>query len=64
MSAEDSPLEDDESECLVYVEFEGTARSDIFAKGKIELDMIGLDMEHPIMRVNDRVSILFYYSIQ
>ncbi|XP_011314133.1 uncharacterized protein [Fopius arisanus] len=54
MSEDDSPLEEDESELLVYVEFEGTTQSDVFSKEKLQLDMIGLDMEHPIMRVNGR----------
>ncbi|XP_015108536.1 mediator of RNA polymerase II transcription subunit 12 [Diachasma alloeum] len=54
MSGEDSPLEEDETEVLVYVEFEGTARRDVFSNEKLQLDMIGLDMEHPVMRVNGR----------
>ncbi|XP_063984288.1 golgin subfamily A member 6-like protein 24 [Diachasmimorpha longicaudata] len=54
MSDEDSPLEEDETEFQVYVEFDGTARSDVFSKENLQLDMIGLDMEHPVMRVNDR----------
>ncbi|KAG8034505.1 hypothetical protein G9C98_007581 [Cotesia typhae] len=46
--------ETEEEDILVYVEFEGTSESTIFCNEKLQLDMIGLDMEHPIMQVNGK----------
>lgn len=55
MKIDDDQLEEDEEETLVYVEFETTSGPDVFCNEKLQLDMIGLDTEHPIMRVNGRV---------
>ncbi|KAH0564525.1 DNA ligase 1 [Cotesia glomerata] len=46
--------ETEEEDILVYVEFEGTSESTIFCNEKLQLDMIGLDMEHPIMQINGK----------
>lgn len=54
MQSEDELLEDEE-EMLVYVEFEGLTGSDTFSNQDLQLDMIGIDSEHPIMEINGRV---------
>lgn len=54
MQSEDELLEDEE-EMLVYVEFEGLTGSDTFSNQDLQLDMIGIDTEHPIMEINGRV---------
>lgn len=60
MSNEDTPLGSDEEDVLVYVEFESTAGPTTFCNEKLQLDMIGLDMEHPIMQVNGKVRYIFF----
>lgn len=54
MQSDDELLEDEE-EMLVYVEFEGLVGSNVFNNEELQLDMIGIDTEHPIMQVNGRV---------
>ncbi|KAK0172426.1 hypothetical protein PV328_005743 [Microctonus aethiopoides] len=54
MINDDSPLGDDEEDIFIYVDFEATTSSSIFCNEKLELDMIGLDSEHPIMQVNGK----------
>jgi len=51
----DDELSEDEEEMLVYVEFEGLTGSDMFSNQDLQLDMIGIDTEHPIMQINGRV---------
>jgi hypothetical protein len=51
----DDELSEGEEEMLVYVEFEGFTGSDMFNKEDLQLDMIGIDTEHPIMEINGRV---------
>ncbi|XP_008545120.1 protein PFC0760c [Microplitis demolitor] len=46
--------DEEEEEILVYVDFEGISESNIFCDEKLQLDMIGLDMEHPIMQINGK----------
>lgn len=53
MQSEDELLEDEE-EMLVYVEFEGLTGSDTFSNQDLQMDMIGIDTEHPIMEINGR----------
>lgn len=55
MTFDNDELQDDEEETIVYVEFESTSGNDAFLNEKLQLDMIGLDTEHPIMRINGRV---------
>ncbi|KAL6255916.1 hypothetical protein P5V15_013156 [Pogonomyrmex californicus] len=50
----DDELPEDEEEMLVYVEFEGLAGNDAFNNENLQLDMIGLDTEHPVMQINGR----------
>ncbi|EFN83196.1 general transcription factor 3C polypeptide 6 [Harpegnathos saltator] len=50
----DDDLSEDEEEILVYVEFEDLVGSNMFSNEDLQLDMIGLDTEHPIMQVNGR----------
>lgn len=50
----DDELAEDEEEMLVYVEFEGLTGSDMFNNEELQLDMIGMDSEHPIMEINGR----------
>ncbi|XP_011159352.2 general transcription factor 3C polypeptide 6 [Solenopsis invicta] len=50
----DDELSEGEEEMLVYVEFEGFTGSDMFNKEDLQLDMIGIDTEHPIMEINGR----------
>lgn len=54
MTFDNDELQDDEEETIVYVEFESTSGNDAFLSEKLQLDMIGLDTEHPIMRINGR----------
>jgi len=54
MQSDDELLEDEE-EMLVYVEFEGLIGSNVFNSKELQLDMIGIDTEHPIMQINGRV---------
>ncbi|TGZ45621.1 general transcription factor 3C polypeptide 6 [Temnothorax longispinosus] len=53
MQSDDELLED-EAEMLVYVEFEGITSSDTFSNQDLQLDMIGIDTEHPMMEINGR----------
>lgn len=54
MESEDE-LSADEEEILVYVEFEGLVGSNAFSDQALQLDMIGIDTEHPVMQINGRV---------
>lgn len=56
MLHDDKELPDDEEEILVYVEFDGSVASNTLSNEKLQLDMIGLDREHPIMQVNGKVN--------
>lgn len=51
----DEELSENEEEMLVYVEFEGLVGSNVFNNQDLQLDMIGIDTEHPVMQVNGRV---------
>lgn len=51
----DDELAEDEEEMFVYVEFEGLVGSNVFNNEELQLDMIGIDTEHPIMQINGRV---------
>lgn len=51
----DDELAEDEEEMLVYVEFEGLVGSNVFNNEELQLDMIGIDTEHPIMQINGRI---------
>lgn len=51
----DDEKDEDEEEILVYVEFEGFVGSNVFNNEALQLDMIGIDTEHPIMQINGRV---------
>lgn len=53
-------LSEDEEEMLVYVEFEGLTGSDTFNNKDLQLDMIGIDTEHPIMQINGRVCCVIF----
>ncbi|XP_012288250.1 uncharacterized protein LOC105703997 isoform X1 [Orussus abietinus] len=50
----ESELSDDEEEILVYVEFESYVENSTFSNKTLQLDMIGLDTEHPIMQVDGK----------
>ncbi|XP_076674310.1 uncharacterized protein LOC143372194 [Andrena cerasifolii] len=50
----DEELSEDEEEILVYVEFEGLVDGNGFSEKQLQLDMIGVDTEHPIMQINGR----------
>ncbi|XP_014477962.1 PREDICTED: general transcription factor 3C polypeptide 6 [Dinoponera quadriceps] len=50
----DDDLPEDEEEILVYVEFEDLVGSNTFTKEDLQLDMTGIDTEHPLMQVNGR----------
>ncbi|XP_072748374.1 general transcription factor 3C polypeptide 6 [Anoplolepis gracilipes] len=50
----DDELPEDEEEMLVYVEFEGLVGSNVFNNEELQLDMIGIDTEHPVMQINGR----------
>ncbi|EZA56373.1 hypothetical protein DMN91_010300 [Ooceraea biroi] len=52
MQSDDEKSEDEEM--LVYVEFEGLMGSNAFSNEELQLDMIGIDTEHPIMQINGR----------
>lgn len=56
----DDELPEDEEEMLVYVEFEGLVGSNVFNNEELQLDMIGIDTEHPIMQINGRVCFYVY----
>lgn len=47
----------DSEEILVYVEFE-VLDDNIFNEKQLQLDMIGIDTEHPIMQINGKVIII------
>ncbi|CAL1675433.1 unnamed protein product [Lasius platythorax] len=50
----DDELPEDEEEMLVYVEFEGLVGSNVLNNEELQLDMIGIDTEHPTMQINGR----------
>lgn len=50
----DDEICEDEEEILVYVEFEGLEDGNVFSEEQLQLDMIGLDTEHPIMKINGK----------
>lgn len=58
----DDKLPEDEEEMLVYVEFEGLVGSNVFNNEELQLDMIGIDTEHPIMQIDGRVCFYDLYS--
>lgn len=45
----------DSEEILVYVEFE-VLDDNVFNEKQLQLDMIGIDTEHPIMQINGKVN--------
>lgn len=51
----DDEMSEDEDEILVYVEFEGLVDVNVFSEEQLQLDMIGIDTEHPIMQINGKV---------
>ncbi|KAI4486635.1 hypothetical protein M0804_006005 [Polistes exclamans] len=53
-SLSDTELGEDEEDILVYVEFEGFVNNNIFSNGELQLDMIGIDTDHPIMQIDGR----------
>ncbi|XP_046740005.1 uncharacterized protein LOC124407666 [Diprion similis] len=54
MSDDESCLSEDESEVLVYVECEGYVDGSVFKNEKLQLDIIGVDSDHPIMQINGK----------
>ncbi|XP_053987053.1 uncharacterized protein LOC128891900 [Hylaeus anthracinus] len=50
----DSEVPEDEEEILVYVEFEGLVDDNVFSEEQLQLDMIGIDTDHPIMQINGK----------
>ncbi|KAF3422822.1 hypothetical protein E2986_09664 [Frieseomelitta varia] len=50
----DDEISEDEEEILVYVEFEGLVDGNVFSEKQLQLDMIGIDTEHPIMQINGK----------
>ncbi|XP_076161822.1 uncharacterized protein LOC143143873 isoform X2 [Ptiloglossa arizonensis] len=50
----DTEIPEDEEEIFVYVEFEGLVDGNVFSEAQLQLDMIGIDTEHPIMQINGR----------
>nr|XP_033339042.1 general transcription factor 3C polypeptide 6 [Megalopta genalis] len=50
----DNEICEDEDEILVYVEFEGLVDGNVFSEEQLQLDMIGIDTEHPIMKINGK----------
>lgn len=56
MADSDSELEEDEEEILVYVEFDDCETNDVFCTENLNLDMLGLDSDHPVMQVNGKVN--------
>lgn len=59
----DEELSENEEEIFVYVEFEGLVGSNVFNNKELQLDMIGIDTEHPIMQINGRVCMMFYSDV-
>lgn len=59
----DPELLEDEEEILVYVEFEGFVNNNIFTNGQLQLDMVGIDTDHPIMQIDGRVIFFFFLLI-
>ena len=57
MSNSDSELEEDEEEILVYVEFDNCMTNDVFKSENLQLDMLGIDSDHPVMQVNGKVNL-------
>lgn len=57
----DTELFEDEEEVLVYVEFEGFVNNNIFTNGQLQLDMVGIDTDHPIMQIDGRVLFFICY---
>lgn len=53
----DEELSENEEEMLVYVQFEGLVGSNVFDDKNLELDIVGIDTEHPIIQINGRVCI-------
>nr|XP_031844147.1 uncharacterized protein LOC116432025 [Nomia melanderi] len=51
----DDEISEDEHEILVYVEFEGLVDVNVFSEEQLQLDMIGIDTEHPIMQINGKL---------
>lgn len=51
----DNETSDSEEEILVYVEFE-VLDDNVFNEKQLQLDMIGIDTEHPIMQINGKVN--------
>lgn len=47
-------VSEDEEEVFVYVEFEGLVDSNVFNEKQLQLDMVGIDTEHPIMQINGK----------
>lgn len=56
----DEELSENEEEILVYVEFEGLVGSNVFNNKELQLDMIGIDTEHPTMQINGRVCMILF----
>ncbi|XP_017887184.1 general transcription factor 3C polypeptide 6 [Ceratina calcarata] len=50
----DDEVSEDEEEILVYVEFEELTDSNVLSDKNLQLDMIGIDTEHPIMQINGK----------
>ncbi|XP_015174366.1 PREDICTED: uncharacterized protein LOC107065303 [Polistes dominula] len=50
----DTELQEDEEDILVYVEFEGFVNNNIFRNGELQLDIIGIDTDHPIMQIDGK----------
>ncbi|XP_078045804.1 uncharacterized protein LOC144474606 [Augochlora pura] len=50
----DNEICEDGDEFLVYVEFEGLADGNVFSEEQLQLDMVGIDTEHPIMKINGK----------
>ncbi|XP_020288875.1 general transcription factor 3C polypeptide 6 [Pseudomyrmex gracilis] len=50
----DEMLSENEEEMLVYVQFEGLVGSNVFDDKNLELDIVGIDTEHPIIQINGR----------
>ncbi|XP_066595235.1 uncharacterized protein [Prorops nasuta] len=47
-------LSEDEEEILVYVEFEGSIGNNTLNDKQFQLDITGIDTDHPIMQINGR----------
>lgn len=50
----DIELGEDEEDFLVYVELEGFVNNNIFSNEELQLDMIGIDTDHPIMQIGGK----------